>query len=144
MVLASILCTGREHELVKRRCAALRREHFHVLSALTLKETGRKFLSGDFELVVFCHTIPEAEQEATAMVIRKVNPSTRIVALVEREEWRAYADETVLGKNTRALVAICNHLTRQRPERAGEPEAYLSFGEDVRRVGGPGTPRRTM
>jgi DNA-binding NarL/FixJ family response regulator len=117
MVRASVLCAGRQRELLQSPCEALRQASFHVVSALTLKETGRKFLAGDFDVVVFCHTIPPAEQAATAAVIRHVNPSTKIIALTEREQWREYADDTVLSSHPGALVAACAKLVSQRMSR---------------------------
>jgi DNA-binding NarL/FixJ family response regulator len=117
MVRAHVLCTGREYEVLKSRCDALKQEFSHVASARTLKETGRKFLSGKFDVVVFCSTIPKEEQAATAEVIRMVRPTTKIVALSEAEEWRPYADDTVLGSNHRALAATCADLICQHSRR---------------------------
>jgi DNA-binding NtrC family response regulator len=110
VIRASVLCASRQKDLLKSRCEALQQEQFHVASSLSLKETGKKFLQGDFDVVVFGHTIPVPEQAATAEVIRKVSPSTKIVALTDAEEWRSYADDTVLYSNTRALVATCADL----------------------------------
>lgn len=123
MVRGVILYAGREPGLVQSRRMVLEQAGYVVDLCDNNEECVRKFLEGDYDLVMLCNSLRDGERE-------------RLYSLVHRFSART------------PVVRICGlpEETRQAPARActGEPQVILDTVAAVLAAAGAKPPARRM
>ncbi len=89
---ALVLSGGNDARLLNTRNAVLKQAGYHVVSAFSSLELLEKFFSGDYDVVVLCHSVPEQEQEKLAQAIHRYSPSTPVATIVLNGQSRPFAD----------------------------------------------------
>jgi hypothetical protein len=79
----AILSAGRDRPLLYTRNRVLEEAGYSVTPATTSAETVERFFTGDFDLVVLCHSIPIEERERIAMLVHNHSPSTPVIVLAD-------------------------------------------------------------
>jgi len=62
MQRSAILSAGRDRPLLFTRNRVLEEAGYNVTAATTSAETVERFFTGDFDLVILCHSIPIEER----------------------------------------------------------------------------------
>jgi CheY-like chemotaxis protein len=70
MAMAVILSVGQDYSVLSTRTAVLRSAGYVVEQASSLTEAIDQFRSGDFDLVVLCHSMPLEERQSLIQFIR--------------------------------------------------------------------------
>src|ERR1022692_269369 len=70
MLLTFILSVGLDSALLGNRSLVLHSAGYMVVSTYSLKEAVDRFLGGDFDLVILCHSIPRKDRNHLACLIR--------------------------------------------------------------------------
>ena len=119
MARAILLSAGRDPSLLFTRRKVLEAAGYSVVTAATRIELISQFFSGDFDLVILCHTIPFEEKQKISSLIRGHSPSTSILALsdVLGQFW-SFVDETVANDPV-ALLAAIPELIQKSGHRQG-------------------------
>jgi len=79
--MKKILSVGRDRVLMPLRTMLLLRAGYGVDEACSKKEALRRLISGKFDLVLICHTIPELEQHELGAAVRRLLPGVPIVCI---------------------------------------------------------------
>ena len=75
------LSVGKDPVLLETRNKVLRSNGYTVISSLSSADAMRLFVAGDFDLVIFCHSIPKSERQALASAVRDHSPKTPVVVV---------------------------------------------------------------
>ena len=96
MPRTNILCAGRDRPLLFTRARVLEEAGYIVTATSTSSDTIETFFSGDFDLVILCHSIPLEERERVAKLVHLHSPSTPVIALADMASRRYdFGDLTV-------------------------------------------------
>lgn len=96
MSRTNILCAGRDRPLLFTRARVLEEAGYIVTSTSTSAETIETFFSGDFDIVILCHSIPLEERQRVATLVHMHSPSTPVIALADMASRRYdFGDLTV-------------------------------------------------
>ncbi|SRR6266567_4185135 len=74
-----LLSVGAQPELLRLRNAVLRNAGYYVHAESSVYEAMHLFMRGDFDLVILCHTIPEAEKVNLLTAIKTATASTPVI-----------------------------------------------------------------
>jgi CheY-like chemotaxis protein len=83
MMPGVVLAAGFDQSLMTTRIRVLQSAGYVVVRVSSLKETVYHFQSGDFDLVLLCHSIPAADREHLTCLIRASGSLTPIVSITE-------------------------------------------------------------
>src|SRR5690349_16685847 len=83
MSFALILSVGSDPQLLGTRELLLQSAGYAVVSARSVKEAVDRFLGGDFDLVLLCHSLSETERKRVVYLIRASGSFTPVVAIAE-------------------------------------------------------------
>jgi CheY-like chemotaxis protein len=81
MPLTLVLSVGLDASLLKARNVVLHSAGYLVESASSLNEAAHRFLAGDFDLVILCHSVSTRERERMTCLIRASGSLTPIVSI---------------------------------------------------------------
>jgi CheY-like chemotaxis protein len=81
MPLTLVLSVGPDASLLETRNIVLHSAGYLVESASSVKEATHRFLAGDFDLVILCHSVPTRERERLTCLIRASGSRTPIVSI---------------------------------------------------------------
>jgi len=114
----AILSAGRDRALLFTRNRVLEEAGYSVTPATTSAETVERFFTGDFDLVVLCHSVPIEERERIAILVHNHSPSTPVVLLADMPSRRYnFGDMTVESDANSLLqslpVALAMAATRK-------------------------------
>ena len=106
--MASILLIGLDEGLSQTRAAVLAKTHATVVRKTDLGNG----VSQAFDLVVLCHTVPEAEREAWSIEVRKRWPNVRIILIAKpwSDQRPRYVDAQISWGNPEELLFAVNRL----------------------------------
>jgi DNA-binding response OmpR family regulator len=76
-----VLAVGRDSLLLRTREQVLQAARYTVVSTHSLKDAMAKFLHGDFDLVILCHSLPVEERERLTYLIREQTTLTPIISI---------------------------------------------------------------
>jgi DNA-binding response OmpR family regulator len=108
-----VLSAGKDSTLLALRNLVLQSAGYTVVSAFSHKELITRFMDGDFDLVVLCHSIPAEEREQVAEWIRRHSPSTPVIVVSNLPHVQhPYADLTVYGDARDLIKAMPGVLDR--------------------------------
>src|SRR3954471_7317958 len=115
----AILSAGRDRPLLYTRNRVLEEAGYSVTPATTSAETVERFFTGDFDLVVLCHSIPIEERERIAMLVHNHSPSTPVIVLADMASRRySFGDITVesdAGSLLESLPAALKMAAERKP-----------------------------
>jgi CheY-like chemotaxis protein len=96
MSLTLVLSVGPDASLLETRNIVLRSAGYLVESASSVNEAARRFLAGDYDLLILCHSVPTRERERLTCLIRASGSRTPIVSIsVNRGQCDAFATATI-------------------------------------------------
>ncbi|HMD20558.1 MAG TPA: hypothetical protein VKH40_09560 [Alloacidobacterium sp.] len=81
MMLGVVLAFGFDPSLMASRIRVLQSVGYLVVRASSISETVDHFQSGDFDLVLLCHSVPAADRERLTSSIRAWGSGTPIVSI---------------------------------------------------------------
>src|SRR6185312_11160967 len=108
-----VLTVGNDPVLLETRSQVLRTAGYIVVSARSIKQAITKFLEGDFDLIVLCHSISEEERQRFTAFIRERNSRTPVVFVASSLGQRdPLADVTTQNDPQDLLTGLREALTR--------------------------------
>ena len=123
MVRGGILYAGRDHGLAQSRRMVLEEAGYVVDLCDNAEDCVRKFLEGDYDLVLLCNSLRDGERERLSSLAHRFStrtPTLRVCSMAEE---------------TRQLT---------EPACTGEPQAILAALAATLAKAGPKPPARTM
>ena len=110
-----VLMVGQDRILTETRSQVLRMAGYTVVPAFTLQQAMDEFVSGDFDLVLICHSIPEDARERLVDVLRKHTSRTPIISVASFDgQLDGFADGTIKN-DPGLLVAGLRNILHQGP-----------------------------
>jgi CheY-like chemotaxis protein len=77
---------------------------YNVTAATTSAETVERFFTGDFDLVILCHSIPIEERERIATLVHNHSPSTPVVLLADMATRRYNFGDLTVESDANSLL----------------------------------------
>jgi DNA-binding response OmpR family regulator len=140
MPVALILSVGQEPMLLDTRSLILRAAGYLVESALSIKQAIHHLRTGDFDLVVLCHSIPSQERDRLVCLVRASGSTIPIVTVVpmsaSEHHSEGLADATIAGDPRKLLLGIREALSK--------PKAHQPRMSEVAHSSADGKARRTI
>jgi CheY-like chemotaxis protein len=113
MPLSVVLAVGTDPSLLKTRSLLLQSAGYMVESASSIKEAVDRFQSGDFDLVLLCHSVPRNDRDRLTGLIRASGSRTPIVSIAGNlGECDAFATATLEDGPSNFLAGIKNVLVK--------------------------------
>ena len=120
----AILSAGRDRPLLFTRNRVLEEAGYIVTASSTAAETVERFFSGDFDLVILCHSIPLEERERVATLVNMHSPSTPVIVLADLPTRRFnFGDLTVESDANKLLESLPIALAMAATKRPPLPSA---------------------
>ena len=111
-----VLMVGQDRVLTETRSQVLRMAGYTVVPAFTLRQAMDEFVSGDFDLVLICHSIPQDARERLVDVLRKHTSRTPIISVASFDgQLDGFADGTIKNDPS-LLVAGLRNILHQGPD----------------------------
>ncbi len=110
-----VLSAGTDPQLLATRNAVLKQAGYYVTSAATPLELVDKFFSGDYDLVILCHTISENEQKKIFALIHSYSPSVPVVVITADNRPRSFADAQIPNNPNALVESLPDLLEGRRP-----------------------------
>jgi DNA-binding response OmpR family regulator len=108
-----VLAVGTDPSLLKTRSLVLQSAGYVVESALSVKEAADRFQSGDFDLVLLCHSVARKDRERLSSLIRASGSLTPIVSIAGNlGECDAFATATLEDGPSNFLARIRDVLVK--------------------------------
>jgi CheY-like chemotaxis protein len=109
-------CGGRDPVLLETRNQVFRNARYSVVSALSTEQALQSFASGDFDIVILCHSIPLRDRERLTYTIRRHSPNTPVVVVTARfSEMDSFADAMIENEPEILLQGI-PRIVHKSPE----------------------------
>jgi hypothetical protein len=105
MVPGVILYSGRDIGLAQARRLALEQAGYVVVLCNDTEDFVRKFLDGDFDLVVLCNSLRDAERERLSSLVHRFAPRTPVLRVVSRAEEICGGSEHICTGESETVVA---------------------------------------
>ena len=83
----TIVSVGHDNSLMPIRTLLLRHAGYAVTEAYTCREALQRLISGQFDLVLICHTITEDEKSEFIPAVRVLQPEVPIVCIRTHEHY---------------------------------------------------------
>ena len=107
MPLTAVLSVGSDSSLLGIRRLVLRSAGYIVESAQSVKEAVDRFLSGDFDLVILCHSIPTKERDRLTCLIRASGSRIPVVSISGNHgQFDPFANATIEEGHSKFLTGI--------------------------------------
>jgi CheY-like chemotaxis protein len=108
-----VLAVGTDPSLLKTRSLVLQSAGYMVESASSVKEAVDRFQSGDFDLVLLCHSVPRKDRDRLTSLIRASGSLTPIVSIAGNlGECDAFATATLEDGPSNFLARIRDVLVK--------------------------------
>ena len=113
MSLTIVLSIGFDPSLLETRSLVLQSAGYMVESASSLKEAVNRFQSGDFDLVLLCHSVPRKDRDHLTSLIRASGSRIPIVSIAGNlGERDAFANATLEDGPNNLLAGIRDVLVK--------------------------------
>lgn len=130
MPVALILSVGHEPMLLDTRSLILRAAGYLVESALSIKQAINHLRTGDFDVVVVCHSIPSQERDRLVCLVRASGSTIPVISVVRMSasdhHSEGFADATVESDPKKLLLGIQEALYKAKAHQlriSGEARA---------------------
>jgi DNA-binding NtrC family response regulator len=110
------LSVGRDPLLLQTRGQVLLSDGYTVSSTLSVDQALQQFVTGDFDLVILCHSIPLRERERLADAIHKHSPNTPVVVVAAGYGSKDRAADAVIDNEPATLLQQLPKLLHKPPE----------------------------
>lgn len=104
MVSGVILYVGRDHALVHSRRLILEQAGYAVDLCDNTEDFVRKFLGGDYELVLLCNSLRDGERERLTSLVHRFSRSTRVLLVCSRADEADHAAERACTGEPRVIL----------------------------------------
>jgi CheY-like chemotaxis protein len=123
MPLTRILAVSYDPQLLRSRCAILRKAGYILESATSMNEAINRFQAIDFDLVLLGHSVPVPERDVLLRVIRASGSLAPVVTVAPLTDRLPYAPaETIIQSSPEKLLS-------------GIKEVLLKAGKDLPAAG---------
>jgi CheY-like chemotaxis protein len=120
MPLKVVLAIGFDQSLLRPRTLVLQSAGYLVESVSSLKEAVDRFESGDFDLVLLCHSVPRKDRYRLTSFLRSSGSRTPIVSIAGTlGECDAFASATLEDGPNRFLAGVRAVLVKAEETPAG-------------------------
>ena len=110
-----VLAIGLDPSLMTIRDLVLQSAGYAVVEASSLEEAVDHFQSGDFDLVLLCHSVPAADREHLASLIRASGSRIPIVSIAgSLGECDAFANSTLEDGPNAFVAGIRDALSKPK------------------------------
>src|SRR5580692_7168759 len=107
MQIAVVLAVGFDLSLMRTRNLVLQSAGYIVESASSLREAVDRFQTGDFDLVLLCHSIPTKDRDHLTCLIRATGSLTPVVSIARNlGECAAFVNATLEDGPNKFLAGI--------------------------------------
>ncbi len=113
-----ILSVGNDETLLRSRNALLRSAGYVVIEALSPKHAMAEFHSGDFDLVILCHSIPHEDCERLAEEICRRSVRTPVIFVGEFAFDGDSSSMPVVESEPEKFLATLSRLTGREMQRS--------------------------
>ena len=121
MQIAVVLAVGFDLSLMRTRNLVLQSAGYIVESASSLREAVDRFQTGDFDLVLLCHSIPTKDRDHLTCLIRATGSLTPVVSIARNlGECAAFVNATLEDVPSRFLAGIGEELRKAARRSANE------------------------
>jgi len=117
------LAVGLDPLLLETRNRVLESAGHTIVSALSVEQGLERFVCGDFDIVILCHSIPVRERERLTYAIRRRGPKTPVVVVTTRfSAMDSFADAMIENEPEILLQEIPRILHKAPEEYSREPK----------------------
>jgi DNA-binding response OmpR family regulator len=109
---AIVLMIGQDRSLIETRAGVLRLAGYTVVPSLP-KHAVNKFLAGDFDLVLLCHSIPQEDRERVAHKIREHTSRTPIISVTFALDQKDSFTDATIHSDPNQLIAGLHAVLNQ-------------------------------
>jgi CheY-like chemotaxis protein len=112
-----VLIVGRDRILAETRSKVLQQAGYTVECAFSLKQAIEKFLAGDFDIVLLCHSISAEGRERVARRLREYTSRTPIVTVAAfMGQHDPFADATIDNDPAELITGLQEIVSRKRDD----------------------------
>ena len=113
MRLAVVLAVGFDSSLMRTRSLVLQSAGYIVESASSLREAVDRFQTGDFDLVLLCHSVPMKDRDHLTCLIRATGSLTPVISIVRNlGECAAFVNATLEDGPNKFLSGVGEELSK--------------------------------
>jgi DNA-binding response OmpR family regulator len=110
------LAVGRDPLLLETRAQVLRSAGYTVVSALSIEQAFQHFVSGDFDIVILCHSIPVQDRERLTSAVHSRSPNTPVVVVAARFSAMDRFADAMVENDPAVLLQEIPKLLRKTPD----------------------------
>src|SRR5580693_4664431 len=126
-----VLAVGFDLSLMTTRDLVLQSAGYVVVEASSLEEAVDHFQSGDFDLVLLCHSVPAGDRERLASLIRASGSRIPIVSIATSlGECDAFANSTLEDGPNKFVAGIRDALSNAKKNQRREPALSCTSGDN--------------
>lgn len=115
------LAVGRDPLLLETRSQVLRSDGYTVVTALSSNEALQQFRSGDFDLVILCHSIPILERERLADAMHAHSPNTPVLMVSRTSNEQQLGGDASVASDPEQLLRDIPSVLGKFPPENGSP-----------------------
>jgi DNA-binding response OmpR family regulator len=121
MIHTLVLMVGRDPLLMETRAKVLQQAGYTVESSLSFTEAIDKFLAGDFDLVLLCHSIPVEARERLTRRLREHTSRTPIISVASSVgQHDHFVDATIESDPDELITCIREIVNRTKNHLDGD------------------------
>ena len=111
------LAVGRDAVLLETRGQVLRNAGYRVVSARSVEQALQSFASGDFDIVIVCHSIPVRDRERLTYAIHRHGPNTPVVVVTARVSATDRFVDAMIENEPEILLQEIPRILHKAPEK---------------------------
>jgi len=111
------LAVGRDPVLLETRGQILRNSGYTVVSAFSVEQALQSFASGDFDIVILCHSIPVRDRERLTYAIHRHSPNTPVVVVTARVSAIDRFVDAMIENEPEILLQEIPRILHKAPEK---------------------------
>ena len=110
--VATALSVGTDTLLMRTRNEVLRKAGLAIVSAHSVRDAFRLFISDDFDCIVLCHSLPQQDRKRLVDHIRRYSTSVPIITVADIfHEIDSFVDVTT-DNNPKVMLADISRVAR--------------------------------
>lgn len=132
MMPGVVLAVGFDQSAMTTRIQVMQSAGYVVVRASSLKETVYQFQSGDFDLILLCHSISAADRERLTCLIRASGSLTPVVSITETcGQHDAFPTATLEENDTNEFLANLREILSKAWRKSATGTARAGNKGDV-------------